>query len=151
MRYLRTTYWSPDLTPFTAVVGEDSVTVPLEEISFDASRYAFVVDDIYETDADYPSAMLEGAVRARNNLVSERNQAIMFFWLHHKFPLLTPGGVLGTERPAPFGVREVRRVFKQLCELKDYRSFTLIATAEDGTPVMMRHGHDIHPEDTTGV
>lgn len=135
MKYLRTTYWSRELKPTTAVVGQDSLTVPVEEVSFTASPDAFIVDEIFEYEGSQGNAVMDAVARASATAQSEANQAIMFFWLHQRFPLVKTYGVLATEKPAPFDVAGVERVFRQLADLSDYRDFMFSATAEDGTVV----------------
>lgn len=142
-RYLRTTRWPPDLKPFTIVVAEVDVTCPLEEIGYPGGDFSFVKQDIFSHESgDIAMATVVGNSRMHAQLITERNQAIMFFWLTQQMPMVKEGGVLGTGRPAPFSAAEVREVFKQLCELREYRGFTLTAVAEDGTPVSMKEGHD---------
>lgn len=140
MKFLRTTYWSPTLSATTLIVSEHDVVMPLEEISYDASGDAYIVDDIFEFDGEHAAGLAEGTARANDAAKSEANQAIMFFWLHQQFRIVRQYGVIGTERPAPFDVTAIKRVFKQLSELPDYKDFAFVATANDGTPVQMNAG-----------
>lgn len=140
--YMRTTCWPPDLRPFTVVVAERDVTMPLEEIGR-PEGFFFVKQDIFSHESDsLAMASVVGNSRMHAQLETERNQAIMFFWYAQQLPRVNPGGVVASTKPAPMTEGDIREVFKQLCDLRDYRDTTLIAIAKDGTEVSMKEGRD---------
>lgn len=144
MKVLRSTYWSPELTPTMAVLRESDVTVPLEEISVPTGTYAFVNDDIFEVpdETPWPVIVFEASERANDALIDERNQAILFYYAVAQFRLLRSDGRrrgrLMTMAPAPLSKEQIERVFRQLMNLPQYKGFTLTTTANDGTEVTMK-------------
>lgn len=143
MRWLRSTYWSPELKPTTVVVSEADVTVPLDEISVPMETAMFVKDEIFELadDVSVAGATLFATELCRKNLRNERNQAIMYYWIAMQFQRVRERGVIASPKWAPLSVDEMKAVHKQLIEHPHYRDQTLLAFAEDGTPVE-RKPHD---------
>lgn len=139
MKVLRSTYWSPELKPTTVVVTEHDVTVPLAEISVPTGTFAFVRDDIFEVPDGTPLPIVtyEAMRRSEDNLINERNQAILFYYSVAQWNMLRDGGTLSLA-PAPLSEDEIRAVFRQLMNLTQYKGFVLTTMANDGTEVTMK-------------
>lgn len=127
------------MKPTTAVVTEHDVTVPLEEISVPTGSFAFVRDDIFEVPDGTPLPIVtyEAMRRSEDNLINERNQAILFYYSVAQWNMLRDGGTLSLA-PAPLSEDEIRAVFRQLMNLTQYKGFVLTTTANDGTEVTMK-------------
>lgn len=142
MKWLRTTIWKPDLTTVSVVVRAADVTVPLEEISRDTGQEMLSIDDIFELESeDVAYGTMVAGRRALIEKDTERNMAILYYWLVGHMALVKDGGVLGTSKPAPLSTDAVRLVFRQLMEHPHYKGFTLQATSNDGTQISMKDGH----------
>lgn len=140
MKVMRTTIWRPDMTEGpTMVVRQSDMTVPLEE--FGGGEGLFVFEDIFEVPGEPDTVactMLAMGRRSPESILRERNMAMLYYWTFAQFRILAPGGVMQSTEPAPLTEAEIRKVFRQLVNLPEYRGYTLATFAEDGTPVRVK-------------
>lgn len=136
MRVMRASTYPPDsLDPLTIVMRQCDSRMPLEEIA--ADEFGFTVLDIFEME-DEPSiaeATHEAAKRSTGLLDEERNMAIMYYWLWSQFKTLAKGGIMMSDIPAPLTVEQIHYVHRLLRRLPDYKNYTFMTFAKDGTPV----------------
>lgn len=137
MKIMRSTVWFPDITEgATIVVRGDDMSVPLEEIG--GGEGMFVFEDIFEVPGapdTVACTILAMGRRSPKSIQRERDMALLFYWTYAQFRLLKDGGTVASTEPAPLSEAEIRKVYRQLVNLSDYRGFTFSTFAEDGTPV----------------
>ena len=143
MKILRATMYSPDLEPYTVVLQETYLLVPIEEaIESSVMPGCFTVTDVFEVadSMNLLEATLESTRRLETRAERERNMAMLYYWDAAQFAHLNPGGVLTSTRPAPLSVKEVEITLKQLAQHPEYRNQTILCITEVGELVLMRDG-----------
>lgn len=143
MRILRSTFYSPDLTPMTTVVRDSDAIDTLEGVR--ASVYEpgyFTIFRIMETpdDISIEQATIWASKEYAEKVDDERNQAIQFYWATMQFQLVSRNGTVLMPAPAPFTTEEVREVFEQIVKHPDYTNQTVIATSCEGDNVTIEAG-----------
>jgi hypothetical protein len=147
-KVLRITAWESNYEPGITVVllGRDlkkSISETL--LTFDHPE-VFITTDIFEMNGSPP---LEEAVVAANRRLtparelSERNQAILFYYYANMLKLVNPHGPLSGTRPAPLTADEIAYTLARLTKTKHYESQTVHVETAGGEVVELRAG-EVH-------
>lgn len=127
--------------PLTTVVRDKDIRDTLESAAISSQQPGtLVVHDIFEM-PDH--ATIQHATRKamqRIDLKREQNMAVLFFWSLGHFRLLTKGGTLFMDKPAPLTPEDIRYVFEQLKVEPSYNDFRLTSIAYTGERVRLVEG-----------
>lgn len=142
MRYLRSSiYASPVDPPVTTVAGEDGMTDTLESIRHSLLEPGLlIIHEIFEASDSLEAATVEAARRQQANAEQEAHQAMLYYWTVSQWHLVTAGGTLLMDKPAPLSREEIEVVFAQLAQHPDYRGIHIISHTRTGEMVELVNG-----------
>lgn len=141
-RYLRSSiYANPTDPPVTTVAPEDSTIDTLESIRHQLLQPGLlIIHEIFEGDDSLQAATLEAMRRQRANAEQEAHQAMLYHWTVSQWHLVSAGGTLFMDKPAPLSREEIEVVFAQLAQHPDYRNFHIVSVTRTGEMVHLIHG-----------
>lgn len=107
-----------------------------------AEEGALALIEIFETPGavSIEDASVEGMRRRDARADQEENQAILYYWSVFKWGVLTDGGTLTMDKPAPLTRDEIAVVLEQLARHPEYEGFRIISTDQTGALVVLANG-----------
>jgi len=149
MRVLRTTVWRPDGTPFTVIITEKNLAVPIYTAANMRREFAGasaldmdieveeVDDSLSEADVALNMGAVRGVVRQSE---STRHRLTLRYWLLHVFSERQEPTIVQTTMRSPLTKEEIEEELRYVAQQPEYNGQRVHLYDMSGTPVTLAQG-----------